>query len=586
MKKSLKMSKIIQRICLAILIAAPGILSAQNQEGDGGFDQTQIITGDRTLTVQKAYKISDLPSRLDLEAPKDNFDYTLIPKRPVKEIELETIPPAKVKVRKPLEKLYHGFVKAGVGTFATPYLDAYYASTRDRKLSYGARVHHFSANDGINREVGFSGFSRNKVDLWGKKIFKKQSLELMAGFKRDVWHYYGFDPEFYDFDIDRKDYRQRFNIVDVQSTWRSYYRDSSRVNHITKFDFYSLGDRFESSELGFNLESNLESFRGNQYYTLETGLDLVSYDAGELSPFNFIEDTTGVNRPGQTTTNAIFKAVPRILISHRGLRAMVGLGIYGRFQDQAEFHAFPDAEVSYSLFNNIFVPYAGVTGRVIRNSYRNFSDLNPYILSNFQLANSIERYNLFAGIRGTISDNISFNAGIEYNKVDDRPLFVNDTVFSAENRFEIIYDEVKTFTLQGEVTYQVDGKWDASVFARIYSYETSNEKKAWHLPSHEIGFNANYNLFNKFYLGAELTWIGKRYVKSLLPLDAVEPEPEGFSIVELDPYVDLSLSAEYRYTTRLSVFLEANNLTATRYDIYYRFPAQRVFILGGLKYAF
>jgi hypothetical protein len=585
MKKFLKMNKIIQHIFLAVIIVLPGFLSAQDG-GDGGFDQTQIITGDRTLTVQKAYKISDLPRTLEIKAPEDDFEYVLIPKRPVKEIELETIPPAKVKVRKPLEKLYHGFVKAGAGTFATPYLDAYYTSTRDRDIAYGARVHHFSSNDGINREVAFSGFSRNKAELWGKKIFKKQSVELKAGFTRDVWHYYGFDPEFYDFDIEKKDYRQRFNIVDVQSTWRSYYRDSSRVNHVTQFDFYALGDRYESSELGFNLESNLESFRGNQYYTLETGLDFISYKAGELSPFNFIQDTTGIIRQGQTTNNAIFKAVPRILITHRGLRAMVGIGIYGRFQDQADFHAFPDAEVSYSLFNNIFIPYAGITGKVIRNSYRNFSDLNPFILSNFQMANSIERYKMFAGIRGTVSDNISFNAGIEYSKVDDRPLFVNDTLFSAENRFEIIYDEVKTFTIQGELTYQVEDKWDASVFARIYSYSTDIEKEAWHLPSHEIGLNANYNLFNKFYLGAELTWIGKRYVKSLLPVESVDAEPEGFSVIELDPYLDLSLSAEYRYTKRLSVFLEANNLTATKYDIYYRFPAQRVFILGGLKYAF
>jgi len=586
MKKFQKMNKLIQQITLAILILVPGFLIAQNNTEGGGFDQTQIITGDRTLTIQKAYKISDLPRVVELNVPEDDFEYVLIPKRPVKEIELETIPPAKVKVRKPLDKLYHGFVKAGVGTFATPYLDAYYTSTRDRDLAYGARVQHFSANDGINREVAFSGFSRNRAELWGKKIFKKQSLQLKAGFTRDVWHYYGFDPEFYDFDIDKKDYRQRFNRIDVQSTWRSYYRDSSRVNHVTEFDFYAMGDIYESDELGFMVESNLESFRGNQYYTLETGLDFVSYEARELMPFNFIEDTTGITRPGQTTTNAIFKAVPRILITHKGLRAMVGIGIYGRFADQADFHAFPDAEVSYSLFNDIFIPYAGITGKVIRNSYRNFSDLNPYVLSNFAMDNSIERYKFFAGIRGTVSDNVSFNAGIEYSKVDNRPLFVNDTLFSAENRFEIVYDEVKTFTIQGELTYQMEDKWDANLFARIYSYQTSNEKEAWHLPSFEIGLNANYNLFNKFYLGAELTWIGNRSVKSLLPIESVEPESEGFSIVELDPYADLSLSAEYRYTKRLSVFIEANNLTATKYDIYYRFPAQRVFVIGGLKYAF
>ena len=587
MMKFPKMNRFFQHTIVFLLILLPGFLSAQSEDQDGGgFDQTQIITGNRTLTVQKAYKISDLPQLIDIQIPEDDFDYVLIPKRPVKEIDLEPIPPVKVKVRKPLEKLYHGYVKAGAGTFATPYLDAYYSSTRDRDLAYGAHVHHMSANDGINRAVAFSGFSRNKAEVWGKKIFNKQSVQLTAGFKRDVWHYYGFDPEFYDFDIEKKDYRQRFNTIDLHSVWRSYYRDSSRVNHNTNFDFYALGDKYKSNELGFNLESKLESFRGNQYYTLETGLDFVSYKAGKLVPFNFLQDTTGVSRSSLTTNNAIFKAVPRILITHNGLRAMVGVGIYGRFQDQADFHAFPDAEVSYSLFNNIFIPYAGITGKVIRNSYRNFANVNPYILSNFAFQNSIQRYKLFAGIRGSISDNLSFNTGIEFSKVDNQPLFINDTLYSAENRFDIIYDNIKTFTLQGEITYQVEDKWSADVFAKIYSYDTSNERKAWHLPSFEIGFNANYNLFNKFYLGAELTWIGKRYVKSLLPVNEALKESDGTTTVTLDPYADLSLSAEYRYTKRLSVFLEANNLSATKYNIYYRFPAQRVFILGGLKYAF
>ncbi len=157
------------KLYLALIFATflPVLIIAQENGNDqGGFDQTQIITGDRTLKVQKAFKISDMPKLLEISVPENEFEYALIPKRPARQIDLEPIPPAKVKVRKPLEKLYKGFVKGGVGTFATPYLDAYYASIRDRDLAWVARLRHLSSNDVINREVAFSGFSENISEAW------------------------------------------------------------------------------------------------------------------------------------------------------------------------------------------------------------------------------------------------------------------------------------------------------------------------------------------------------------------------------------------------------------------------------------
>ncbi|MCA1763532.1 MAG: hypothetical protein ABR574_07040 [Cryomorphaceae bacterium] len=554
-------------------------------EPDEGFDQTLIITGNRTLTVQKAYKISELPSVVDINSDQIELKYQLIPRRPITEIKLEQIEPAKVKVREPLEKLYHGYVKGGAGTFATPFLEASYTSTRKRDFAYGVRARHLSANDGINRPVAFSGFSENAAELWGKKVYKKHSLETALSYNRNAYHYYGFDPQ--DANIDKKDIKQAYSDISLNGKWKSYYRDSSRVNHTLYLNSYFLTDRYDASEVGVNVAADLESIRGNQFYTLNTGLDFIGYQSGELRPFDFMDDTSGTSLGSTDQNNAIFKAVPKILFAKGGLRAAVGLGIYGQFTNKARFHAFPDLEVSYSLFNNIFIPYAGMTGSVERNGFRTLSRDNPFILSNIRaLENSVVRYKLFGGIRGTISDNLSFNLGASYQRVDDQVLYVNDTLVSSENRFDLIYDDVKTLTLKGEVTYRYGEKWSATVSGHVFSYSVENEEEAWHLPSHRFALKADYNLFDKFIIGGELAWVGKRMVKSYLPVDNIEPNEAGFTAIELDAYVDLSLSAEYRYTNRLSVFVEGHNLTATKYDIYYRFPTQRVFILGGAKYSF
>ena len=574
--------KAMKRPILTFFLAFVVAIASQGQEG-GEFDQTQVITGDRTLTVQKAFKISEAATPKEIKVTPGELSYQMIPKRPALSVQVDTIEPAKVKVREPLEKLYKGYVKGGVGTFATPYLEAYYASDRDRDLSYGAHLRHLSHNDGVNRPVGFSGMSQNAIDVWGKKIFKQHSFEADLGYERNTWHYYGFDPQ--DADIDRDDYRQRFNMFDLNTGWRSYYRDSSKVNHEIGLDFYYLDDSYESNEFGVNATADLYSYRGDQFYNLDLGFDLISYNGGGLIPFSFLDTLTEV-LAGTAETNAILRATPKIILRRNGLTAEVGLGLYGRFTNQARFHAFPDLEFSYALFNNIFVPYAGITGNVERVSYRTLTENNPFVLSQIPLENTINRYRLFGGFRGSVSSQLSFNVAASYQKADNTPLFVNDISVSQENRFSVIYDEVKTLTFMGEVTYLNEGQWGATFRGQIFSFETENEDEAWHLPNFEFNLEGHYNLYDKFIIAANINFIGSRQVKSLLPIPDQAAEQAGYWKVELDPYLDLGLSVEYRYTARLSAFIEANNLTASKYYIYYRFPAQRAFLMGGVKYSF
>jgi hypothetical protein len=218
--------------------------------------------------------------------------------------------------------------------------------------------------------------------------------------------------------------------------------------------------------------------------------------------------------------------------------------------------------------------------------YRTLTETNPFILNQVPLENTINRYRVFGGFRGSVSDNLSFNVGVSYTKADNTPLFVNDTLFSRENRFSVIYDDLTILSFSGEVSYVSDAGWQANLSGEILSYDTENELEAWHLPNYRFKASGSYNLYDKFIIGASFNLIGSRQVKSLWPIPGQSPEEGGFWNVKLDPYLDLGLSAEYRYTSRLSIFIEANNLTATSYDIYYRFPAQRAFIMGGAKFSF
>jgi outer membrane receptor protein involved in Fe transport len=55
---------------------------------------------------------------------------------------------------------------------------------------------------------------------------------------------------------------------------------------------------------------------------------------------------------------------------------------------------------------------------------------------------------------------------------------------------------------------------------------------------------------------------------------------------KLKGYVDLNLGAEYRYNKRLGMFLDINNIAATRYFRYVNYPVYRLNVLAGVSYSF
>lgn len=69
-------------ILLAVLVFSGVHLHTAAQGGGDAFDQTQIIVGDRTLTVQSAFKISEMPTVVDIPVTMGELDYQLVPKRP------------------------------------------------------------------------------------------------------------------------------------------------------------------------------------------------------------------------------------------------------------------------------------------------------------------------------------------------------------------------------------------------------------------------------------------------------------------------------------------------------------------------
>jgi hypothetical protein len=106
------------------------------------------------------------------------------------------------------------------------------------------------------------------------------------------------------------------------------------------------------------------------------------------------------------------------------------------------------------------------------------------------------------------------------------------------------------------------------------------------MPQLQFIARGSYQLNNKFYgqLDANIETGRKALVDATAP--DVQLAENGQHYVNLGTIVDINLGLEYRYTPRLSVFLQANNLAAQRYSRWNSYPVQPIQVIGGITARF
>ena len=80
------------------------------------------------------------------------------------------------------------------------------------------------------------------------------------------------------------------------------------------------------------------------------------------------------------------------------MKAKIGVDLTASLGTKNKVYLYPIAEVKYSLFNDILIPYAGVTGGLTQQSFKRITDENEFALSNVSLQNEHKAADGFVGI--------------------------------------------------------------------------------------------------------------------------------------------------------------------------------------------
>lgn len=524
--------------------------------------------GQFKVTIADASRIYDVPVIMDStkRLPVKPYEINSV-KAPVP-YDVNPIPAAEMQ-GEPLVKLYNGLVKIGIGsgvnTKITPYGEVWYNNLRSKEYAYGIRMKHYSTSYNP-KDLGFAGFSDNEISLYGKKFLKEHSLIGNFDYNRNVVHYYGYDAT--ENSLNRDMTVQRFNYFTGGAELKSHYTSAKRYNHDVRLNYYNLTDLYKSSENNIKATGYVQTALSKEMLRVNAMVDYYNYKTST-----------------DTINNTIITLNPNFIAAGDKYKAVLGLSATMDMFVQSKFYFYPNVELSYNIFEDIIIPYAGIGGGLQKNSYKSLTDKNPFVLPTLTLYNSNKKYDFFGGLKGSISSKIAYNAMVSYASIGNMAMYVNDTKELLKNKFDVIYDNADALNVRGEISYQNREKLRVSLRGDYYNYKTKTELRAWYVPQVQITASANYNLKDKIVVTADLFYVDGQYAKTY-ETDSTAASGKKVVAKELKGVFDANLGVEYRYNKKLGLYVNFNNIGNVRYNRWMNYPTQRFGFMAGLSYSF
>jgi hypothetical protein len=476
----------------------------------------------------------------------------------------------------PLVKLYRAFIKAGFGTKTTPLAEIDYDNLRSTTSAFGFYYDHLSSAGKI-KNYGYPGFSDNKAGVDAKRFYRYHTFTADIDYTRNVVHYYGFNKNVYDTlpdypNLSKKDsIKQRFAKIGGKFNFFSTYKDSTKLNHALSLQYYHLSDLYKATEDFINFTGSADekvSFLGRSVKNQNLGLAAVVND---------YSDNTKIYNGNA----AVIQFIPHLSAKGDIIKFNLGFNTSISTGKSSVTYLYPDLNVDFNLYNNIFILYGGLTGGLQRNNLIDLSAENPFINTSLPLQFTNTKTKLFGGFKGSLGSGFSFNASVYDENVENLPLFVTDTAAALQNKFTLVYDNVKIFNSHIELAFQKSTKIRVALSADYFQYTPTIQKEAWHQPSSDITLSFDYNLRDKIILKAAVFARGSSYARTFS-----NDTLHTVKAVNLKGVVDFNLGLEYRYSKIWSAFITFNNVAAVRYQQWYNYPNYGFTALMGLTYSF
>jgi hypothetical protein len=547
-------------------------------------------------TISDAFKVKETPSFEDDAAiQKEKIEYSIF-SFPV----ASTFTPAKGKAadveKANKEKLYKNYATLGIGNFLNVNAELFITQDLNKNEYIGGMLRHLASYQDVQNTELNSTFSTTTADVTYGSRNKDVSYNVDLGFKNQMSNWYGLP-------LDRVPFVQE-NIVRLIEEGQSF-------NTIKLGGKIAIRDAFldDASLLFNNFSDNFGSSENRFYIKPETSFDVldtkVNLDAiVDYVGGNFERRFDVINSANKYSILNLGVS-PSVLLQDDDYSIQIGATVFFNTQTNesdlfnsqktSNVLVYPNIKASYKLVPEILTAYVGAEGGLNQNSYADFVDVNPFVSPTLDITTTNQKYDAYLGLKGKLSNAVSFNLRASYKDEEDKALFRNNLFiptgtntegYAFGNSFNVIYDDIKTLTGFAELKADFSKNVSFGISGSYNNYSTTNQSEAWNLPALELASTFDFNINEKWYAGAKVFFVGERNDIQNTAFTSFSAPSTTSETVTLDSFFDLNAHIGYKYNDRLTAFIKGNNLASQNYQRWVNFPVQSINVIIGANYKF
>jgi outer membrane cobalamin receptor len=267
---------------------------------------------------------------------------------------------------------------------------------------------------------------------------------------------------------------------------------------------------------------------------------------------------------------------PTVTFKADKLTAQGGIKVNSFTGTTNKFAAYPVLKAKYQVLPEKLSVTAGLGGEMRYLKYYDLIEQNRYLNRTPDIRPSRDAIHIYAGVDGQLAKYFSYSARFYTKQVKDQLIY-----FNPENAayFQMLYDS--SFQQTGaelSLIFNKNDKVRAGIKGDFRAFKTNQVAANFGIPGTKVDIWGSYNFANKVWVATEIYVFGPRTMS--MTSDSIPVA------IEQGIVADVNLSAEYRFSKRLSVFLELNNLLDNRWQRWYNYQERPFDIKGGLTFSF
>jgi hypothetical protein len=446
----------------------------------------------------------------------------------------------------------NNYIKAGFGSLKTPFVQAGFSFGDGNTAGVNIYAKHVSSQG--KRE--FQDFTTTQVKLSGfYKTAKNIEWDASIGMKADKTYKYGFQPESLSFPNDS--IKVNFQTISGRVSAHNINKTEFGLSWSPELKIDVFSDHLKNNESNTVINLPLQK-RVGQDFAVNLGL---TFDLTRLSP----KSKSAIN-------NTMYYISPSVLYKKSNLNLQAGIR---PSWDNGSFKMFPNILAEIGTTDQRFTFQAGWTGYLRKTSYQYLASQNPWLWLPATLKNTrIEER--FAGFKGAVGDHFSYSAKVAFNRLNNQPLFINDTTGDGKSFRVVNESQINVLNFGGELGYNVQEKFSVVTSLSFNQYSGfKNNAKAWGLLPLELNTALRLMVIKDLWLKGDLfAWGGPKYLKN-----------DG-TVGKLDGAFDLNAGLEFKITKNINLWTQFNNIFNKEYQRWSQYPVYGFNFTGGIVFSF